>query len=160
MFEVNFVDLRSLFKNFYTRPKLDFSKISEERKNYLKNQAENLNKFFDTEKYNYSKVYKYSKKIERINGVCGGNIKDNVPFSTKTPEEKYLLFIYAVDPEFENAIIHLSETQKDNIKRNCMEKFGIYDPNLIKIELQVIKQFLTEQKRKEIYEEVDKRAFK
>jgi len=40
------------------------------------------------------------------------------------------------------------------------EKFGVYDINLIKIEKMVIKNFLSETKRNQIYEEIDKRAFK
>ena len=84
----------------------------------------------------------------------------NPNFVTTSMAEKLLLFMFSIDPNFEIAIIFGSEDRIYTAKEKIKEKFGIYDINLIKVEKLVIKNFLSEQKRNEINEEIDRRAFK
>ncbi len=146
--------------SFYKSRKLNFNTITDERIEYLKEQAQLVNDYVDNKEYGKNKIFRYIKIMDRLNTVCGENVNTIARFRTETPEEKFLLFIFAVDPEFEAAIIYLSENNKLDIKRKLHSYFCLYDPNLVKIELKVIKQLLEEQQKKEIYEEADKRAFK
>jgi len=148
------------YNSFYKSNKLNFSTITDEKIKYLKEQAKLINLFFDNKEAGQNRVFRYIKIMDRLNTVCGPNIHPKAKFRTESQEEKFLLFIFAVDPEFEAAIIHLSENTKAAIRGKLNAYFGVYDPNLAKIELKVIKQILKNEQKKTIYDEAEKRAFK
>ena len=68
--------------------------------------------------------------------------------------------MYSVDPNFEATIIYGVENNTKSIKEKLTQKFGIYDPNLIKIEKFVITNFLNQKQKDEINEEIENRIFK
>ena len=49
-------------------------------------------------------------------------------------DEKAYFFIKVVDPKLEHLAVHESAMTISEIKENCLNKFQIYDKNLIKLE--------------------------
>ena len=147
-------------KAFYNTDKVNFSQIDNEKLNDILSRAKKINELYLSTGFKPSKAERYIRIMELIN--C--NYRKGTPvkneYASTSVAEKLLLFMFSVDPEFEAAIIAGSEDRTENIKIMMKENFGIYDINLIKIEKFVIKRFLSESKRNEIYEEIDRRAFK
>lgn len=96
------------------------------------------------------------KIMEMITTSHGKNLNRKKKFWTSSKSEKFILFMYSVDPNFEALIIYLSEYIKGKMK----QKFGLYDPNLIKIEKEVLRQLLKTNEQNKINAEAEKRAFK
>lgn len=156
-------------QSFYKKLDLDSFNISNERIEELKIQAININKFYNNEKMG-TKLNRYIKIIEKIqsnnrtNSPYNPNDKNrrqsSTNYTTFTYEEKYLLLMFAVDPTLESAIIYLSTNRIDEAKSQMLARFGIFDIKLIRLEQHYIKYMLDTQKRNEINEEAEKRAFK
>ena len=129
------------YKNIHN---INFDDLSEKRIIELYNMKDHL-----LEKNSNYKIINYINKIKKLN-------KNNIYNKT----EKFILFMFSVDPNFE-AIKILGEYNKLNdIKLAITLKFGIYDKNLFTIEKFYIKYFFSEKEKIEINDEIEKRAFK
>ena len=147
-------------QTFYNVDKISFKDIDNSKLLNIIDQSKRINKLFLTEEFRSCKSERYLRIMELINS----NYRENIPvkshYATTSLAEKFLLFMFSIDPEFEIAIIYATEDRIYNIKKQIREKFGVYDPYLIKIEKAVIKKFLSKEKQNEITEEIEKRAFK
>ena len=156
-------------ENFYKKLDLSTFNITEERINELKEQSININKLFNNEKRG-TKLNRYITIVEKIhcnnrtNSIYNPSLrtynKNSVYYPTFTYDEKYLLLMFSVDPNLEAAIISLSCNKVNEIKTQMVEKFGVFDLKLIRVEQHYIKYMLDSEKRKEIEEEVENRVFK
>lgn len=149
-----------IMNSFYNVDKVSFKDINFKKLYDIINRAKYINKMFLNKDFRSYKSERYLKIMELIhtNYREGNPVKNE--YATTSLSEKLLLFMFSIDPNFEAAIIYGSEDRTFDAKKQIEEKFGVYDINLIKIEKMVIKNFLSETKRNQIYEEIDKRAFK
>ena len=145
---------------FYKGVKTNFSDIDLKKLYEIKARSKELNNIFNCEHFKQRKSQRYTKIMEFINSGHRKGVPTKSKYATTTDSEKLLLFMYSIDPNFEAAIIFGSKNNTKEIKKQMEKEFGIYDLNLIKIEQLVIKKFLSEKKRQEIYDEIDKRSFK
>ena len=131
--------------NFYKNiDNLIFHDLNEERIVELYNVKDSL-----LEKKSNYKIINYMNKIKKLQ-KCN-NLNET---------EKYILFMFSIDPNFE-AIKILGEYNKLNeIKLAMILNFGIYDKNLFTIEKFYIKYFFSEKEKEDINNEIEKRAFK
>ena len=131
--------------NFYKNiDNLNFNELSENKIIELYNIKDTL-----IEKTSNYKIINYINKIKKLS-------KNNKFNET----EKFILFMFSVDPNFE-AIKILGEYNKLNeIKLAMILNFGIYDKNLFTIEKFYIKHFFSEKEKEDINNEIEKRAFK
>lgn len=74
--------------------------------------------------------------------------------------EKYILFMFSIDPNFEAIKILGQYNKLSEIKLAMILNFGIYDKNLFTIEKFYIKHFFSEKEKEDINNEIQKRAFK
>ena len=131
--------------NFYKNiDNLNFNELSENKIIELYNIKDTL-----IEKTSNYKIINYINKIKKLS-------KNNKFNET----EKFILFMFSVDPNFE-AVKILGEYNKFNeIKLAMIINFGIYDKNLFTIEKFYIKHFFSEKEKNDINNEIEKRAFK
>jgi hypothetical protein len=148
-------------QSFYNESKINFKDIDSEQLNRIIKNGKKINEVFKKNHFNLSKCDDYLRimKLLNFNHRNEEHSTNNI-YSNSTHAEKYLLLMFGVDPDFEAAIIYGSEDRTNIAKAKIREKIGIYDPNLLKIEKTFIKLLLDEQKRKEINDEIEKRAFK
>lgn len=140
------MDLNSFYNSFHELKieNIDYSKIDE-----IKQSSKELNYFYESKSTDLFKSNRYIKILNKIKTNPIGN-----------PTEKLLMLMFAVDPSFE-AIKIYNEHNKINEIRFAIEKhFGVYDPNLIKIEKWYIKNILDEESKISLEEEIDKRVYK
>lgn len=149
-----------IIKSFYNVDNVSFKNIDSEKLYDIIRRSNPINRMFLNKDFKACKSERYLKIMELIytNYREGNPVKNE--YATTSHAEKFLLFMFSIDPNFEAAIIYGSEDRTFNAKKQIEEKFGVYDINLIKIEKLVIKKILSEAKRNQIYEEIDKRAFK
>ena len=147
-------------KTFYSEEKVNFKDIDIFKLRDIINRAKKINKLYLNTDFKKNLGERYLIIMELINSNYRRNMPINNQYAAGSIVEKYLLFMFSVDPNFEAAIICGSEDRIYDIKRLIREKLGVYDPTLIKIENYVIKKFLSEKKRNEIQEEIERRAFK
>lgn len=151
---------KNILNSFYNSAKVNFNNIDENKLNEIIIRAKEFNKMFKNKNFRYLKSDRYLRLMEIINS----NYRENNPvknkFATTSLSEKFLLFMFSVDPEFDAAIIYGSEDRIKNIKEKMLEKFGVFDENLVRIEKYAIKKLLSKEKQNEINEEIDRRAFK
>lgn len=147
-------------KSFYNIDKIDISNIDNVKFQKIIEQAKKINKMFLNKQLREDKDERYLRIMEIIHGSYRENIPVNNEFATTSQAEKFLLFMFSIDPNFEIAIIYASENRINDVKIKMREKFGVYDPYLIKIEKAVIKKLLSKEQQTIIYEEIEKRAFK
>lgn len=145
---------------FYNVDKINLSNIDEEKLSSIIERSKKIHKLYLRPEFKQRKDERYLKIMELINS----NYREKIPvknhYATTSQAEKFLLFMFSIDPDFEIAIIHATEDRTNDIKIKMREKFGVYDPYLIRIEKAVIKKLLNKEKQSEIYEEIEKRAFK
>lgn len=127
----------------------NFKEINLKKLIELKTKAKTLNNFYNYEEENYGKGDRYAKVMDKIKTRPG-----------MSKEEKYLLFMLSVDPDFEAFKIYSECNKTEEIKTKMIYKFGVFDQYLVIIEKFYIKRFLSEKKRNEINEEIEKRIFK
>lgn len=96
---------------------------------------------------NYTKTMKKIDTNQEVYNVC-------------SEAEKFILFMFAVDPNFEAAKIYGECNYIKEIKAKMVQYFGIFDRKLIIIENFFIKHFLSKEKRNEINEEIEKRVYR
>lgn len=143
-------DIQSFYKDLNGT---SFKGINKEKLIELLNNSKNLNRFFNN---NNTKIQKHGKYVKIMN-----KIKTNPKsFGAYTEAEKFLVFMFSVDPNFEAAKIHGAYNTTEEIKLEMEKHFGLYDSKLIIIENFFIKNFLSEKTRNKINEEIEKRAFK
>lgn len=141
-------EVNSIFyKNFN---KAKFNKLDENKILELKAIAPNL---LEEEAITDSKLVNYVKKMRRLN-------KKTENYNINNDAEKYILFMFSVDPNFEAIKIYGETNHITETKRKMCNFFGAYDSKLIKIEKEFIKLFLSEKEKQEINEEIEKRVFK
>lgn len=143
--------------NFYKDSKLSFKIINEDIINDLKEKANNINKFCEYKYPKTNKIEKYIKILELVQTSSGGF--DKLLFKTNSNTEKYLLFMFCIDPNFEAFLVYSTYNNIKEIKYTMIETFGIYDPKLIQIEKHFIKYFLTKKEKKNLDDKIKKRVF-
>ncbi len=68
--------------------------------------------------------------------------------------EKYILFMLTVDPNFDAYIINETSNKKEEIYEKLINRFGLYDPLLIKVEKFYIDFFLGNTKKDQLKEKI------
>lgn len=144
------LDVDTFYKNLNNTK---FNNINTEIILNLINNSKILNKFYNNENIKMHKSQRYIKIMNAIN--C-----DFKRLNLNSQAEKYLLFMFSVDPNFEAFKIFNEYNTTKEIKQALSKYFGIYDAKLISIEKLFIKNFLSEKKKNEINEEIEKRIFK
>lgn len=144
------VDIDSFYKNLNGT---SFRGLDSKKLLTLKSTSKPLNGFYNNDNMPYNKVSRYVKIMNRIKTNPKG-------YGVTSEAEKYLLFMFSIDPNFEAAKIHGECNKIDETKEKMQNYFGIYDRRLIILENYFIKHFLSEKKRNEINEEIEKRVFK
>ena len=153
-----------LFNSFYKDLKIDFNEIDLKKLLEIKLKSKQLNKYYENEFDKKDKARRYSKVMElihtnhmrRTNNI---NCLSNFAI-TNTQSEKILLYMLSIDPELNALIIYGTCNKTQDVKEQIKAKFGVYDPNLIKIEKQYLKRFLSEEKKDQMKDEIIKRVFK
>lgn len=147
-------------QSFYNVDKVSLKDIDEIKLIEIIEKSKKINKLFLDKSFKSCKTERYLRIMELIHMNHRKDIPTKTHYATTSIAEKYLLFMFSIDPNFEIAIIYGSEDRINDIKVKIREKFGVYDPYLIKIEKAVIKNLLSNERKNEIYEEIEKRAFK
>lgn len=135
------------YKNF---KKTKFNNLEDKKILELKEIAPNL---LEEEAVTSSNLVNYVKKMRRLNKIPE-------KYNINNDAEKYILFMFSVDPTFEAIKIYGETNHITEAKRKMCNFFGVYDSKLIKIEKEFIKLFLSEKEKQEINEEIEKRVFK
>lgn len=131
--------------NFYKNiDNLSFNELNEEKITELYNIKDSL-----LDKTSDHKIINYINKIKKLS-------KNNNFNET----EKFILFMFSVDPNFEATKILGEYNRLNKIKLAMILNFGIYDKNLFTIEKFYIKHFFSEKEKEDINNEIEKRAFK
>ena len=128
------VDVDAFYKdlNEFNIQNLNALKIAK-----LKAKSNSLNKLFNNVNYANGKKYRYSKLMNEIRV----NPKKH---DILNPTDKFLLFMFSVDPNFEIATT-FDSLNIDEAKKEIKNIFGIYDKNLLKIELLYVRNFVSKQ---------------
>ena len=74
--------------------------------------------------------------------------------------EKYVVFMFAVDPTFEAIKIYSESNKVCEIKNKMINTFGIFDENLVILEKEIIGKILSKEKKEEFDEFLFKNSFK
>lgn len=156
----NFINYEKILNTFYRNCTINNNDISKEKIDQIIEKSKDINMLYNYEHYKPTKLRRYIKIMETIHSNYREGIPTKSKFSSTSITEKLLLFMFSVDPDFEAFIIHSSEDTIREIQNKIEYKFGIYDKNLVKIERFFIKYFMSQKKQQDIFEEVDKRAFK
>ena len=144
------LDINSFYENLSNT---SFKGLDPKRILILKVFSKQLNEFYNNNAIRLNKVGRYVKIMNRIKSNPKG-------YGVSSDAERYLLFMFSVDPNFEAAKIHGECDIINDAKAKMKMHFGLYDRKLILLENYFIKHFLSEEKRKEINEEIEIRAFK
>jgi len=146
---INFnIDFNSFYKNFKDA---DFREITGRKLIELKCFSKQFNNYW---RNNLEEDIRY-KYITIMNKIKTAPFK----YRATNEAEKFILFMYSVDPTFELFKIWGEYNTLEEIKENVLNKIGIYDKNLYLIEKLFIKNFLSADKQKEIYEEINDRIY-
>ncbi|MBQ9071858.1 MAG: hypothetical protein IJY25_01715 [Bacilli bacterium] len=154
---IYFDTIHSDMNEFYSHlNEANFKGVTQKRLLYLKANSLILNKLLHNEHTGLYRNERYTKIMNKLRTrpeEFGINMDNRYA-------ETYILFMFAVDPNFEVAIITGECNRIQEIKNKMVEYLGIYDRNLIKIESYYLRTLATEKKRHKINEEIDKRVFK
>lgn len=143
-------DMESFYKYL---SECDFSEITLKKLIELIHNSKKLNKFYTNTESEFSITERYIKVMNTV--------KTNPKtYGALTQAERYLLFMFAIDPTFEATIIYASLNKTDEIKQHLFDRFGVYDKNLVAIEKYYIKRFLSPKKKEAINEEINRRIYK
>ncbi len=139
-------------KRFYANRSVSFKGITVERIKELKALAPLAGNILNSNKFN-TKAENYARLMN--------NIRLNYrKYGIQSDAEKLILFMFTIDPTFEAAKIAGECNKTDEVEFKMINKFGLYDKNLIKIENFFIKNFLSKKYEKSINDEIERRAFK
>lgn len=144
------VDLNSFYKNLNGT---SFKGININKLRELQMNSKNLLKLLKNPQLPSSKIGRYIKIMNSIKTNPKG-------FGITNDAEKYIFFMFCIDPTYEAAKISGECNKIEEIKQKMISHFGLFDRKLIIIENFFIKNFLTEKKRNEIKEEIENRVFK
>lgn len=144
------IDINSFYENLSST---SFKGLDPKRILILKAFSKQLNEFYNNKDIRLNKVGRYVKIMNRVKSNPKG-------YGITSDAEKYLLFMFSVDPNFEAAKIHGECDRINEAKEKMKMYFGLYDRKLIILENYFIKHFLSEEKRNEINKEIERRAFK
>lgn len=144
------VDINSFYKNLNGT---NFKGLDTKKILTLKLTSNSLNAFYNNDNIPLNKISRYVKIMNRIKTNPKG-------YGVSSEAEKFLLFMFSVDPTFEAAKINGECNKEEETKKKMENYFDIYDRRLIILENYFIKHFLSEKKRNEINEEIEKRVFK
>lgn len=146
------VDKSIMIDYFYSNLKRAiFDGIDEERLKELFETSKPLNKYYNDELINRHK----SRKYESITIFIRYNLKK---YNINSEAEKYILFMFAVDPTFEAIKIYSESKKIKDVKPKMIKTFGIFDENLIRLEKFTIEKLLSESKRKEVNDILEQRT--
>lgn len=158
------MDFNVIFKSFYKESNINFNEVDLKKLLELKSNSKQLNKFYKYADTPDNIVQRYCRIMEMIHTSYNGNHNNINPLIsyavTNTGAEKLLLYILSVDPELEALLIYNTYNTRKEIKEKLIEKFGVYDPNLAKIETQYVKRFLSADKQNKINKEIERRVYK
>ena len=138
-------DIDSFYKNFYN---INFENISDNDMMRFKEISKPINKFYEYKNTPYTKLKKYIMLMNKIKTNPKG-------FGVTNELEKYIFFMYSVDPNLDAIVIHESYNNSKEIKTNLEKRFGIYDNKLILIERNFVKYILSPKDKKEIQDRID-----
>ena len=139
----------NIMVNFYKNiDNLNFNELNEKRIIELYNMKDSL-----LEKTSNYKIINYINKMKKFN-------KNSEKYNISNETEKFILFMFSVDPNFEATKILGEYNKLNDIKLAMILNFGIYDKNLFTIEKLYIKNFFSEKEKEDINNEIEKRAFK
>jgi len=145
--------------SFYNDMELKLCEVSKDDLNLIIKRATYLNKVFKSKRFENKPSAGYIKIMEMIHTNYRKNNPTKTPYSTTSITEKYILFMYSVDPNFELAIIYGSVFKSKQIVDGMKKMFGIYEPNLIKIEKFEIKNLLDKTKKEELDKIIEKKSY-
>jgi hypothetical protein len=137
---------KEFYKNFNS---FNLKNIGDKKILELKSIAPYL---LNEEAITSNKFVNYIKSMKKL-------IKEN-KYKKYTDNEKYLLFMFSVDPTLEVLKIYGECDKVDQTKLKMGAFLGVYDSKLIKIEKEFIKKFLSKEELNKLNEEIEKRVFK
>ena len=143
-------DIASFYKDLNGT---SFKGITADKLDVLKESSLELSKFYHN---NSTPLKKHAKYAKIMNTIKTNPKKYNI----NSQAEKFILFMFIVDPNFEAAKIYGSYNHIDEIKLEMEKYFGFFDSKLITIENFFIKHFLNTENKNILKEEIEKRAFK
>ena len=148
LFENN-PDILSFYKNFN---KTNFKNIKVNKLLKLKKISKKLYNY-----YLYDNLYNKKSKYIRILNKIRTNPKG---YNVTNDLEKYILFMYSIDPDFKATYMYATIDKVQDIKVKMVKEFGVFDPNLILIEKYYILNILGPKKKKEILDKVEELSFR
>lgn len=142
-------DIASFYKNFNTK---EFDKVSVNKLIELKKKSKGLNEYYTKDRM-YDKKSKYIRLMNKFKTNPKG-------FKITNDLEKYILFMYSVDPKFKATYMYASVNKIQDVKVDMVKEFGVFDPNLVLIEKYYILNILGPKKKKEILDKVEELSFR
>lgn len=138
------VDFNSFYQNFSNS---NFSGITTKKLIELKCFSKEFNNYW---KSNLDEDIRF-KYITIMNKIKTAPFK----YRATNDAEKYLLFMFSIDPTFELFKIWNTHNTIEEIKNKAIGKFGLFDKNLFVLERFFIKNFLSAEKQAEIFEQIN-----
>lgn len=147
---INFnIDIDDFYRN---KNNIDFKNITAKKLIELKCFSKKFNNYWKNAPIKDIR-YKYITIMNKIK---------TAPFKYRVTNEaeKFILFMYSIDPTFEVYKIWNEYNTTKEIKNSLLNKFGLVDKNLYIIEKYFIHHFLSMEKQNEIEEEINNRIYK
>lgn len=140
--------------SFYERlSEADFNLLDSKKIVKLKISALELNKFYNNK---FDDMCRFEKYIKIMN-----KIKTNPKhYNVESLAERYILFMFSVDPTFEAIKIYGECNKINEVKNKSTQFFGLYDKRLISLEKFFVKNFLSSEMKKRIDKEIEERVYK
>lgn len=142
-------DIASFYKNFNTK---DFKNINASKLLELKKKSKGLNEYYTKDNF-YNKKSKYIRLMNKFKTNPKG-------YGITNDLEKYILFMYSVDPKFKATYMYASVNKIQEVRMDMVKEFGVFDPNLVQIEKYYILNILGPKKKKEILDKVEELSFR
>ena len=127
--------------------------IENERLKELFEISKKLNNFYN---HDILKVHK-SEAYYNVSKFLRYNIHNYKIYSRA---EKYVVFMFAVDPTFEAIKIYSESNKVCEMKNKMISTFGMFDEKLIILEKEIIGKILSKEKKEELEEFLFKNSFK
>ena len=142
-------DITSFYKNFNTK---DFKNVNVTKLLELKKKSKGLNEYYTKDRM-YNKKSKYIRLMNKFKTNPKG-------YGITNDLEKYILFMYSVDPNFKATYMYASVNKIQEVRMDMVKEFGVFDPNLVQIEKYYILNILGPKKKKEILDKVEELSFR
>lgn len=145
---------------FYSNIETNFDNIDNEKRLEIIERAKKIKTIVDN-KYKYlSKGKRYICLMDLLRINYSKTRRLNSIYASNSEDEKLLLLLYSVDPNFEAAIIAGTENKLNDVKVQMEYRFGVFDPCLIKLENYLIKNFISKEQKEIIENTINEKAFK